>query len=282
MFSPKNILVPTDFSELSSFAVPYAARLAERLGGSLTLLHADAFVEPIDLVGGGMLAHDASRIDELRALAEQRLEEFAKVHVPSHIPVTCVTRVSSPFVAIPEVAAETGADLVVMGTHGRSGWRRALLGSVAETVVKETIVPVLTVRHPSPSGGSFSRILCPVNFSEVSRQALEDAWVLATACDAEILVAHVVEQHVEGGEERFREWVPDSIESRIEYKELALGSEPANHILEFATAENCDLVVIGANRRRESDTTVLGTTTESITRNAEMPVLVVAHRDVEE
>ena len=282
MFSPKNILVPTDFSELSAYAVPYAVRLAERLDGSLTLLHADAFVEPIDLVGGGMLAHDAARVDELRALAEERLEEFAKAHVPRHVPVTRLTRVSSPFAAIPAVAAETGASLIAMGTHGRSGWRRALLGSVAETVVKETIVPVLTVRHESPAGGSFSRILCPVNFSEVSRQALEDAWVLAVSCDAEVLVAHVVEQHVEGGEERFRAWLPPSIEGRLEYKELELGSEPAHHILEFAEAESCDLVVIGANRRRQSDTTVIGTTTESITRSATMPVLVVAHLDAED
>lgn len=282
MFSPKNILVPTDFSDLSAFAVPYAARLAERLGGSLTLLHADAFVEPIDLVGGGMLAHDPARVDELRALAEQRLEEFAEEHVPRHVPVTRLTRVSSPFAAIPAVAAEMGTDLIAMGTHGRSGWRRALLGSVAETVVKETTVPVLTVRHASSSGGSFSRILCPVNFSEVSRQALEDAWVLASACDAEVLVAHVVEQHVEGGEARFRAWVPPSIDGRLEYMELELGSEPAHHILEFALAESCDLVVMGANRRRQSDTTVIGTTTESITREATIPVLVVAHRDSDE
>jgi nucleotide-binding universal stress UspA family protein len=199
--------------------------------------------------------------------------------VPSHVPVTRLTRVASPFAAIPEVAAETGANLVAMGTHGRSGWRRALLGSVAETVVRETIVPVLTVRHASQSAGSFARILCPVNFTAVSRQALEDAWVLATACDAEVLVAHVVEQHVDGGEARFREWCPDSIESRLEYRELQLGSEPAHHILELATAERCDLIVIGANRRRTSDVTVVGTTTESLTRNAEMPVLVVAHRE---
>lgn len=282
MFRLANILVPTDFSELSSFALPYAVRLAQRLGASITMLHADPFVEPIDLVGGGILAHDAVRIDELRTLAEDRLAVFASEHVPAGVPVTRLTRVASPFVAIADVAAETGADLIVMGTHGRSGWRRALLGSVAETVVKETTVPVLTVRHASPSGGSFSRILCPVNFSDVSRVALEDAWVLAAACDAEVLVAHVVEAHVEGGEERFRAWVPPTIQGRLEYKELALGSEPAQQIVEFAEAEKCDLVVIGANRQRQSDTTVIGTTTESITRNAPMPVLVVARREESE
>jgi nucleotide-binding universal stress UspA family protein len=104
---------------------------------------------------------------------------------------------SLPVPAILDTAEQEKADLIVMGTHGRSGLSRLMLGSVAERVLRETHVPVLTVRQSDGSSLSAAKgtqeILCLVNYTKLSRTALEYAVTLAACSGATVRVVHVVE-----------------------------------------------------------------------------------------
>lgn len=281
MFPPQKILLPTDLSDLSLSAFPYAVRLAERFGASIEILYADSFADPIDLVGGGFAVSDPGRIDSMKNLARRTLETHAAEHVPSTLESVVIVDVDAPYRAI--VRHAESADLVVMGTHGRSGWRRALLGSVTETVLRETKTPVLTIR--AADGGAaakdatFSRIVCPVNFTEMARLALEHAVAVASAFDSEILVVHVVESRASQNDalhtEKLEAWIPQSVSERMKNRRLLLKGDPAEEVVGLARKEQADLIVVGAQHKRFSDTTVVGVTTERITRHAPCPVLTV-------
>ena len=146
------ILVPTDFSATADAALDYAYVLAERFGASLELLHVldDPFV--VD----GMAAE--AYISEAPALRTAMLQDAKERLRHRASPRDSVPTVESEVVfghgarTIAEYAAERGADLIVMGTHGRTGFAHLLLGSVAERLVRTAPCPVLTVRHPEAKG----------------------------------------------------------------------------------------------------------------------------------
>jgi len=139
---PKNILVPTDFSEPSEVALSTAIELARAFQARLTLAHvwsvpnmgyAEALTWPID---------------EMQKAARMALDEL-HTRVSALLPGTdAVLKVGAEWQQILDVVKEEGIDLVVMGTHGRRGLPRLILGSVAEKVVRLSPVPVLTVRGP--------------------------------------------------------------------------------------------------------------------------------------
>ncbi len=143
------ILHPTDFSGCAEQARAEAIRLARALGAEVVLLH--AFVETV-LYGEGLTGMaEVERIYEAqRRWAAETLEARVADTRASGVPASARLRVGSPYEEIAQVAEEEGADLIVMGTHGRSGFRRLLLGSVADRVVRTAPCPVVTVRQPLP------------------------------------------------------------------------------------------------------------------------------------
>lgn len=145
---PKKILVPTDFSHCSDQALRYAHRLATALGGELAMLH-------VTELTAGLEPQMTIRPDDLRSevTVEQFAVETAKRRMLDQIgrilgsvAVQCETRLGKPAATIAEAAETLGADMIIMGTHGRTGLEHFLLGSVAERVVRTSSVPVLTVR----------------------------------------------------------------------------------------------------------------------------------------
>ena len=141
----KTILVATDFSQTSEHALEYARALATSFGGTLHLLH----VVPDPVIASAWseaYAYDLTALGErLRLDAERRLAE--KVQTIRDVAVTAEALVGRPATIIALTAAERGADLIVMGTHGRSGVTHLFMGSVAERVVRSAPCPVLTVRE---------------------------------------------------------------------------------------------------------------------------------------
>jgi nucleotide-binding universal stress UspA family protein len=139
------ILVPVDFSPCSRAALEYAAELADRNDAKVEVLHVH---EPAPYVGPSVLAMMPSpprRWDETQGDVLRELEGFVG-GARDHLRVRVETGL--PGDVIPAVAKQGDFDLIVMGTHGRSGLARALLGSVAETVMRRAPVPVLTLRMP--------------------------------------------------------------------------------------------------------------------------------------
>lgn len=146
MISIKRILAPVDLSELSEKALQYAAELAEKLGAQLTVLYVVA--EPAAVLPDMMMPVPvaAPDLDELMVSGKQSLTELIASKNLSRLNAQQEVRIGEAGEEILAAATDIKADLVVIGTHGRSGLKHLLLGSVAEEVMRHAPCPVLTVR----------------------------------------------------------------------------------------------------------------------------------------
>ncbi len=284
-FKPSRILVPVDFTETSTVAFRAAQNFATRFDAEILALFADSFLPPVAYADIPVTWY-SENLEEMKNMALNRLVEYAKQNAAPGTKWEARVAADTPVHAILNIAHTYGADMIVMGTHGYSGWRRALLGSVTESVLHEIDIPVLTVRHraDAPTGGAakLTRILCPVNYSDVARDALIRAGAIADAFDAEIYVLNVVEaahhEPHEGEMDELREWIPHEVRHRCSYKELVIHGHAAETVLDLAHKLETDLIVLGAQHKRFADTTVIGTTTERIIRHAYCPVLTVVRK----
>jgi len=147
MIAIKTILVPTDFSDYSKVSLPLAVDLAKKYGAKLVVLHVfdEELFAPIFFEAGGKAEEYFIRIrNDFDAAVEQFLDgiDTESIEVESHLAN------GTPFVEVIRFAREKGIDLIIMGTHGKSGLAHALLGGVAEKVVRKSPCPVMVVRHP--------------------------------------------------------------------------------------------------------------------------------------
>jgi universal stress protein A len=142
-FDLKRILVTTDFSEASKKALPYAVALARKLDASLTLLYVVPAHLPADLGQIGIVLEE----ERLVAEARERLPRFRAAELDPHLHVETLVVNGGPAHEICRTAEAQAADLLVMGTHGNTGLKHFLLGSVTEKVVRHAPCPVLVVRE---------------------------------------------------------------------------------------------------------------------------------------
>ena len=273
----KAILVPVDFSEISAHALRTASLLAEHCGhAKIVAMYANWFEAP-PYFTVGRLAELQNEFSESLHLAEASLGTFVQSTVGADAATVEVRAMEAlPADGIRQLAALKGADLIVMGTHGRSGLNRWMLGSIAERVLRESPVPVLTVRSNPPT--SIRHVLCPVHDTELSRRALNLAGGLSACFDATLTVLHVREASGARPVVDLCNWVPAEERSRCVIRELVRDESPlgpAEEIVRLATQEPYDMVVMGAARRRFLEGMVLGTTTLRTVRHAPCPVLTV-------
>jgi nucleotide-binding universal stress UspA family protein len=147
MWAIKAILVPTDFSKTSALALERASELARSLSSSIVVMHAFQ----MQTYGAPMMGQIMAPVDLLTSIeeaAQKGLTQLAADLEKSGIAATTILRAGVPWEQILEAAPLVSADLIVMGTHGRRGLTRALIGSVAERVVRLSPIPVLTIRCP--------------------------------------------------------------------------------------------------------------------------------------
>jgi nucleotide-binding universal stress UspA family protein len=183
-----------------------------------------------------------------------------------------------------------------MGTHGRSGVPRLVLGSVAEKVVRQAACPVLTVpagdAHTPSATAPFRMILCPTDFSDVSAAALAVAGGLAAEAHATLLLLHVVEWpfgHTVGpdpvtalrqslvaqAERDLAPLVPPRRPGVPPAQALVVIGHPGRQVVAAAGDRSADLIVMGVSGRGAVDLAVLGSTTHRVLREARCPVLTV-------
>lgn len=286
------ILCPIDFSAGSQQAVRVAVRLANERGAELVLLHA-WHVPPMALSGEYMLS--AEIIQEMSDDAQRSLDAALRDATALGAKRATAKLVSGvPWNTITETA-EAGFELIVIGTHGRTGLSRFLLGSVAEKVVRHAPCSVLTVR-PDGESQPFRHVLCPVDFSASSRQALELAAELVAPGGVGITLLHVLELPIAySGEpplpELYRdldkrsadlleEWatqlraktsVPVTARSRI-------GGAGGETLAVLDDDRTFDLVVMGSHGRSGIARVLLGSAAEKVVRHARCPVLVARRR----
>ncbi len=190
-FPNKSILAATDFSEYSKTALDMCLGVYRCMKTKLYVLHT---IEK--------LPHDYLHLLSSTAHAgmKQKLEEDAidkiKAMIPDEIMETGdiipVVKFGKPFLEIIQVAKENSVDLLVIGTHGRAGVDRVILGSVAERIVRKASCPVMVIKGRKYTG--FKRIVVPIDFSDCSRKALEYAIATAGAHKSRLTILHVYEE----------------------------------------------------------------------------------------
>jgi nucleotide-binding universal stress UspA family protein len=250
----KNIIFATDFSPAATAAMPLAAQLAKSFGAKLFAVHAktpEIYALPTTEVWPAANAALEENTAELRRTLYNR---FPGVDFEVLIGEGGVWGV------IEGVAREKEADLIVVGTSGRRGIGKFILGSVAEEILRRANCPVLTVGPYSPSEppreAKFKKIVYATNFGEGSPAAAAYAVALAQEYQAHLTLLHVIE-HPKTGElvrpheleaaalEHLRRLVPQDAELWCEPKVVVLHGSPAERILETAANENADLIVMG-------------------------------------
>jgi nucleotide-binding universal stress UspA family protein len=151
MITIKNILVPTDFSDFSKYALNYAIAFAQNFKARIILIHITPERE-LDSIRQVSTYFEPGKLENLLKEREsedrKQLEEFIPPELKEGIKVETVHKVGIPFVEIIRTAREREVDLIVIATHGRSGLSHMLFGSVAEKVVRKAPCPVFSIRHP--------------------------------------------------------------------------------------------------------------------------------------
>jgi nucleotide-binding universal stress UspA family protein len=143
---PKTLLVPVDFSDTSNLALDYAVDLAKALGAKVVVMH--AYELPVYGFPDGALVATVEIATRIMNGAQAGLAALIEKRKDKGVELGSVLRQGVPWDEVHSVAEEVNADLVVIGTHGRSGLARALLGSVAEKIIRTSTRPVLTIRGP--------------------------------------------------------------------------------------------------------------------------------------
>jgi nucleotide-binding universal stress UspA family protein len=294
----KRILCPIDFSEASTHAVEQAVALAGYYKASISALHV---LTPLTLTVSGVATptEEVGEVDRLRRLTA---EEFA-VGTSKGIGLDVLVDIGQPASVILDRATGVPADLIVMGTHGTSGFQHLVLGSVTEKILRKASCPVLTVppRAQATSQLPFKRLLCAVDFSDASLDAVQSALSLAQESGAQLTLLNVLEwpweepppPHLEelpveqgfalaefrryseeSAKKRLESLVPDSIAaSRV--ATLLRNGKPYAQILDVAAEEKTDLIVIGVRGRNPLDLALFGSTTNQVVRRATCPVLTL-------
>ncbi len=207
MTTIKTVLCPVDFSDHSRHALAHAVQIARWFESTVTVLHVypSPAAPPPVLFGG--LPGPIPPVEPYPALTSSpertheetlaRLSDFTGASATG-IRLKLVARAGAPIGTILDESARLHSDLIVLGTHGHSGFEHWMLGSVTERVLRKAACPVLTVPPPVETAPGnalkiFSRILCAVDFSEASLRGLEYALMLAKEADAEVMLMHVIE-----------------------------------------------------------------------------------------
>ena len=283
-FQPKHVLCPTDFSEHSAAALKAAGGVAKAFGARVIVLHAQRVDAPIYFTAAQTRALRAQLRRSARA-AWGFVNDFATKYLPEEVEHSVLLMEDDPVIAVLRVLKGLRAGLVVMGTHGRTGLARIRLGSVTESVLRQVSVPMLTVGpriKPTPRVGLFRRILCPVHYTDLAQAAFEHAVALAEKTKAELMVAHIQEHGAEGETaeplQQLCAWVPAEIRAMCAVKDVVRSGNAAEQIVAEAKASQVDCIVIGAHPRSFLGTTLFGSTTELVIRNAPCPVLSVIRK----
>jgi len=253
----KNIVFATDFSQTARAAMPFAAEIAQRFGAKLYAVHAktpENYALPTTEIWPAVNAQLEQDTKDLKETLHNRFPI-----VESEV----LTAEGGVWAVVEAVAQQKQADLIVVGTNGRRGIGKFILGSVAEEILRRAKCPVLTVGPHAPAEppreAKFKKIVYATDFGEGSQAAAAYAVALAEEHQAHLTLLHVIqepktEQLVPAGEleaaalDRLRALVAGEAELWCEPKAVVRHGVPAEKILEVAKREEADLIVLGVRK----------------------------------
>ena len=275
----RHVLCPVDLSGAAAKALRYAAALSSALGAELTVLFVDSVAT-----------------ERPRDVESRELTAFIAATVGPAADVHPIQRQGEPIDEILRTSAALDCDLIVMGTHGRTGVQRLLLGSVAENVLRRSPTPVLVVPHAMAKREDLARVdsvICAVDFAESAQRVVEYAVSITATTGARLVVAHVLEWSEESDSlpspdahgfptseddavARLNTLITSEMRARCS-PELAVGyGSPGDELLRLAKERGADLIVLGVRRRNALDLVLFGSTVRRVLRDAPCPVLTVS------
>lgn len=298
--SVRNVLLASDFSAISEAALPYAAAICRRFGAALHAAHVLSDANLLLMTGGVDYVSMNTIYEDAHREAREKLDQIAArlEGISFHASV----RHGQVWKNLAQIVEANDIDLIVLGTHGRTGVGKLLLGSVAEDILRHAPCPVLTVgpkvtgharlplipsagRDLAPAALDLREIIFATDFSDIAPRASRAAVALADTFHAHLIMMHVIEEYaeiashpgrIEVGIRRLRELIPAGV---------ALPSIPET-LLEFGSATECilrvaaereaDMIVLAARQASEVGTTHLPwSTAHVVLANATCPVLTV-------
>lgn len=298
MIEIKRILCAVDFSDCSRHALDEAIAIGHLYDASVTVLHVFPQAIASDPFAGLPEFQPFRLTDQHRAHLFRHLKTFAAREGAEAARMEYAVREGVDIhVEILEAAEQVHPDLIVIGTHGRTGLQHLMLGSVAEKVLHKAGCPVLTVSQKSPDAvpaGGFRRILCGVDFSDCSISALRYAASLAKESGARLQVLSVVQlmpmyevtgtvplyypgllTELKGEIGTHLEAVVSAAAAGVDVQSLVTTGTPHREIVRVAAEAQVDLVVVGAHSHPAVERVLFGSTTNHVVRRVSCPVLTV-------
>jgi len=290
----KKILVPVDFSEYSKKALEYAFLWGDEFGADITLLHVNTVFH-----AQHKLPEFADTFLKIADAVEQKIHLWMKKHHRKYrsgqLDIEIVQGASAAKEILKYIANHS-FDLVVMGTHGRTGSKHILLGSVAEKVSRLSPVPVLTV-HRDAKALEVKNILVPIDLDDYAKKTVDQALALANIFDARIHLLHVIERIIPDSlnltktdMRKFFELDPDAKKHATElmldlvgddirpgmHLQLVEIGDPQTEIIRYADKNKIDLIMMATRGFSKFDYFwSWGSISEKVVRHANCPVLVI-------
>ena len=301
MVAIKRILCPVDFSPFSRRALDHALGLARCYGSTVTALHVVApmpVMVPSPYYFGAETPPSMALPPVDRVVVASELQRLADAEqVPGITVQPLIMEAPEVYREILLQAERLESDVIVLGTHGRSGFDQLFLGSTAEKVLRKANCPVMTVPPKAPDAMPlgpvpFGRILCAVDFSDSSKVALDYAMSLAGESKSSLTLAHVLETRPlyydfsppvaidftawhEEARKRLHELVPGAVRSSCSVTEVVREGTSYNELLALATELDTDVIVLGVRGRGAVDRFFFGSTTHHVIREARCAVLTL-------
>ena len=281
------ILVPTDFSDLSLKAIKVAGKYASIFDGNISLMHSHIPITELDEPYAiGMSSKIYQDYEEIEESIRKKLNKISDEHIEPDYKGDVQVHIGNPAQSIVEVAEDY--DIIIMSTHGRTGFSRFLLGSVAEKVLRMAKVPVMVVEDESDVS-DFKNILVTTDFSDNAKAAYPKALEIAMKTGGSIDILHILsfdqfeDDETDPSIKKIREQRMNLIEKEYfhemgdKVKSYTLVSDDSPHaaIQKYVKSTPYNLIVMSTIGKTGINYLMLGSTTANVVRHVNTAVLII-------
>jgi len=273
------ILLPTDFQQPARRAFTYALKLASVYGARLEIVHVIKTVSE-----SSQVSPDSRSLNPLKTAALLELGRLTSMAKDAGIHAQPRLLFGGPSDCILESSAACHAGLIVMGTHGRTGWDRLRLGSTAQAVVREASCPVLTLQEVVARDSfrhharvSLDRLLVATDFSPCADAALHAVSGLAARLKAQVCIVHAADEGMAHklGQRKLKILTRELQRNGIAAESMSAPGDPVEIILRLAEEWQADVIAAGTQGRRGLSRVLLGSVAEALLGRAGCPVLIL-------
>ncbi|MFZ7169964.1 MAG: universal stress protein [Bacteroidota bacterium] len=276
LFEIKRILIPYDFSETAALSLEHAVFMAKLLKADIYLLHILESVSFTSAFGAAF-----GNVDKkLESESNTKLDEIGKqIHMNNGITVKSITEVGRIYRKIVDVAKRENIDIIIMGTHGVSGYKKFNVGTNTSKVVEEAACPVISVQTHSKKIG-FKKIVLPIDNSPQSRQKVSYALAVARSYGSHICIAGLIDFSNEDNKRMFKLKVDQVEEWLLQHgvsveKKFVEGDNLAKMTMQTAEELDADLIVIMTEQEPSITGFFLGTYATQVVNHSKIPVMAV-------